>query len=90
MLLASTLIAVNWIAGWLTYRSKVLEALIEGRPVILIHDGHVNQRAVRKVKMTMHELDAAIRAEGCAGPENVRFAVLENNGRISVLLKSKA
>ena len=90
MLLASTLIAVNWIAGWLTYRSKALEALIEGRPVILIHDGHVNQRAVRKVKMTMHELDAAIRAEGCAGPENVRFAVLENNGRISVLLKSKA
>jgi uncharacterized membrane protein YcaP (DUF421 family) len=35
--------------------------------------------------MTMHELDAALRAEGHAGPENVRFAVLENNGRLTVI-----
>src|ERR1700722_12323660 len=35
MILASTLVALNWCVGWLVYRSKRLEALIEGRPVIV-------------------------------------------------------
>ena len=89
MILATALIGLNWCVGWMTYRSKRAEALIEGRPVILIHDGHVDHRAMEEAQMTMHELDAALRAEGCAGPEDVRFAVLENNGRITVIEKRK-
>jgi uncharacterized membrane protein YcaP (DUF421 family) len=85
MILAVTLVAVNWGVAWLTYRNKRLEALIEGRPVILIHNGHVDARALNEVKMTRHELEAALRAQGCAGPEEVRFAVLENNGSVSVV-----
>ena len=42
---------------------------------------------MRRVQLTMHELDAALRAEGCSGVEEVRFALLENNGRITVIQK---
>ena len=38
--------------------------------------------------MTRHELEAALRAQGCAGPEEVRFAVLENNGTVSVIRRN--
>src|SRR3981081_2792761 len=38
VILASTLVALNWCVGWLVYRSKRFEALIEGRPVIVIHN----------------------------------------------------
>src|SRR5712672_3505667 len=42
IILASTLVAINSLVGWLSYRSKSLEALIEGRPVILVHDGKID------------------------------------------------
>ena len=85
LILATTLVGLNWAMGWLTYRSKRLEALIEGRPVILIHDGTIYPRALASVQMTMHELRAALRGAGCAGEEHVRLAVLENNGHVTVV-----
>lgn len=88
VILATTLVALNWCVGWLTYRSKRLELLIEGRPVILIHNGKVDRETLRKSQMTIHELEASIRSQGCAGPEDVRFAVLENNGHVSVIRKN--
>src|ERR1700704_3252211 len=36
---AATLVALNYVVGMVTYRSKKLESLIEGRPQILIHNG---------------------------------------------------
>jgi uncharacterized membrane protein YcaP (DUF421 family) len=89
MILTMTLVGLHWIVAWLTYQNKTIEGLIEGRPVLLIHNGHIDRRAVRKVQMTMHELEAALRAEGCACARDVRFAVLENSGRVSVVMKDK-
>jgi uncharacterized membrane protein YcaP (DUF421 family) len=87
MILAVTLVALNYGVGWLTWRSPRAEALIEGRPVILVHDGVVDRRAMSRVQMTKHELEAALRAEGCAGAVEARFVVLENNGHITVIPK---
>jgi uncharacterized membrane protein YcaP (DUF421 family) len=82
---AATLISVNYLVGFLTYRSKTLEGIIEGRPVILIHNGHVDHRALRSMQITTHELNAALREAGCTCPEEARFAVIENNGHITVI-----
>src|SRR3954468_18373083 len=89
MILAVTLVAINWVIGWMTFHSKPLERLIEGRPVILVHNGHVNRRAMRLTQMTMHELESALRCAGCCGPEDVRYAVLENNGEVAVVPREK-
>ena len=40
---------------------------------------------MRKAALTVHELNASLRAEGCTGPEDVLLAVLENNGHITVV-----
>ena len=87
VILVCTLIAINFLVSWLTFRSKWLAGLIEGRPLVLIHNGRVDLRAMRRVQLTMHELDAALRAEGCSGVEEVHFAMIENNGHITVLAK---
>jgi uncharacterized membrane protein YcaP (DUF421 family) len=89
LILATTLVALNWIVGWLTYRSKWMEVLIEGQPLMLVHDGKINPRALKSVQMTMHELRAALRASGCACEDEVRFAVLENNGHVTVVPKGQ-
>lgn len=85
MILAATLVAINSFIGWLAFRSKRIEALIEGRPIILIHDGKIDHHSLNQVQMTTHELDAALRQAGHSGPCTVRFAVLENTGKISVI-----
>ncbi len=84
MILCSTLVALNSVIGYATFRSKRLEALIEGRPQILIHNGHLDERVMRKEKITHHELMASLRAAGCGAITEVHFAILENNGHISV------
>ena len=85
LILATTLLLLNCLEGWLTFKSKSLEALIEGRPIIVIHNGQIDQAALASVNMTMHELHEALRNNGCTGASQVRFAVVENTGKISVV-----
>jgi uncharacterized membrane protein YcaP (DUF421 family) len=78
---------MNYLVGQLTYRSKFFEALIEGRPVRLIHDGHVLHPNLRRLHMTMHELNASLRATGVACADHVLHATLENTGQLTVIRK---
>ncbi len=87
LILALTLMLLNSLVGWLTFKSKSLEALIEGRPIIVIHNGKIDHAALSSVNMTIHELHEALRNNGCAGASQVRFAVVENTGKISVVRK---
>ena len=84
LLSATTLIAVNWLVGLATFRSKRLEAAIEGRPQVLVHNGKLFEDVLSRAKLTHHELQAALRQCGCACVEDVHTAILENNGSISV------
>lgn len=90
LLCAVTLVAANWVIGFATYHNKRIEALVEGRPQVLIHDGHLYRDVMAGEKLTQHELDAALRAAGCATISEVHFAVIENNGQISVRRKDAA
>ena len=87
ILSAVTLVAINYAVGFVTFRSKKFEALIEGRPQILIHNGQVDEQVMRDAQMTHHELDAALRRAGCACAAEVKFAMLENNGEVSVVAR---
>jgi uncharacterized membrane protein YcaP (DUF421 family) len=84
---AVTLISLNYIVAMLTYRSKRMEALIEGRPQLIIHNGVLVKGALHDARMTHHELNAALRQAGCTCVEEVHYAVLENNGSVSVVPK---
>jgi uncharacterized membrane protein YcaP (DUF421 family) len=84
---ACTLVGINYGVGWLTFKSKFLEGLIEGRPVILVHNGEIRHKAMNSVRMTTHELNAALRAAGCTCADEVQIAILENSGNISVIPK---
>ncbi len=82
---ATTLVGLNFVIGHLTYRSKKIEAIIEGRPEVLIHNGKLFERVMSRAQLTHHELSAALRQAGCACIEEVHLAVIENNGSISVI-----
>ena len=88
---AVTLISLNFLVGYLTYRSKRLEALLEGQPEVLIHNGKLFEKVMARAQLTHHELNAALRRSGCSSVAEVHSAILENNGAISVVaIKDKA
>ena len=86
---AVTLVGLNYLIGYATYRSKRLEALIEGRPQLLIHNGKLYRDVMEQQRLTQHELDAALRRQGVADIAHVRIAMIENNGEITVQLNSE-
>jgi uncharacterized membrane protein YcaP (DUF421 family) len=87
---AGTLVALNYTVGEATFRSKRLEAIIEGRPVIVVHNGKVFEDVLAQVQLTHHELLSALRQSGCACVDDVHSAILENNGAISVIPRNRA
>jgi len=84
---ATTLIALDYAVAFMTYKSRKMEAWIEGTPRILIRDGVLNEDVMRSELLTRHELAAALRASGCAEIGRVRVATLENNGQINISLQ---
>lgn len=86
---AVSLVTTNWLVGLVTYKSKRMEALVEGRPEVLIHNGKLFEKALQHTKITHHELMTALREAGCACIEDVRGALLETDGTISVIPRSK-
>ena len=87
---AATLVLLNYLVGFATYRSKRIEEIIEGRPQVLIHNGQLYNEVMASAQLTHHELTAALRQAGCSCVEEVHSAVLENNGSISVLTRKTA
>ena len=85
LMLAATLISLNWGMSFLARRSKSIEGLLVGRPIFLIRDGLIMESNLRAEKITHHELMAALRGAGCANIEHARHAILETNGAITVV-----
>lgn len=86
---ATTLIVINYFVGSLTFRSKRMEEIIEGRPMVLIHNGKLFEDVMAKAQLTHHELNSALREAGCECVAEVHCAILENNGAITVTERSR-
>ena len=86
---AATLVSLNYLVGFATFSSPRFELIIEGKPEVLIHNGHVDPSVMRRAQLSHHELEAALRQAGCVGTHQVHLAMLENNGAISVIPNSK-
>ncbi len=85
---AATLVGLNFLLGYATFKSKRLEAMVEGRPELIVHNGHVLTEALTRAQITHHELDAALRQAGCGSVNEVQAAILENNGTVTVLKRT--
>jgi uncharacterized membrane protein YcaP (DUF421 family) len=79
----STIALLTVFTAWLSYRVRRLRPLLEGEPVVLVVDGAVIERNLTRERMTREELEAEARQQQIGSLDDVRFAVLETNGKIS-------
>lgn len=80
-----TLLGLDYGLSLLTGRSRRLRRAIEGEPRLLVRDGILLDRALREEKIEPETVRAAVRSHGLARVEDVRLAVLETDGSISVI-----
>ena len=86
---AVTILMLNAAVVEVTYRSKRLRHWLESEPTLLIHNGKVLEANLRRERVTRDDLLGALRRSGLIEPEQVRFAVLEENGVISVVPRNR-
>ncbi|WP_396616379.1 DUF421 domain-containing protein [Lysobacter soli] len=87
LLLAATLIVLNWSVGLLTSRSRKMERLLEGVPVVLAHNGNVYRDVLRRELVSRYDFSKAMREAGCNDVYRIHLALLETDGRITILLR---
>ena len=81
-----TLLLLSMLLSWGSVRSIRLRRLICGSPTALILDGKVQQDAMRHNRFTLDELIEELRSQGVTDLTSVKYAVLETDGQLSVLL----
>jgi uncharacterized membrane protein YcaP (DUF421 family) len=90
LLLALTLLSLNWVVGLVSARSARVEALVEGVPVLLARDGKVYKDVLRRELISRADFDKAMRECGCEDIEDIRMAVLETNGHITLVTRDRS
>jgi len=74
--------------AWLSFRFARLRPLLEGEPTLLIADGEILARNLRRERMTVGEIRAEARLQSIGSLKDIRYAVLETNGKISFITDS--
>ena len=81
-----TLLALSMLLSYGCMRSIRLRRLVCGSPTTLIKDGQLQQAAMRANRFTLDELIEALRSQGVTDLTTVKYAILETDGQLSVLL----
>lgn len=85
-----TVVCLEVIFSFIMTRVPFLKRLFVGKPSILIDKGKVDTKELLRVRVTVEELMSELRSHGVGNPGDVYYAVMEENGSISVLMKAKS
>ena len=77
---AFSLLAINWIVVRVLFRSPRLNRALEGRPAVLIRDGHVDRKALEHEALTREELIEVVHRQGFEHVHDIHRCELEPNG----------
>ena len=81
-----TLLAITMALSVLSLKSIRFRNLICGRPSVIMEHGSILQNALAKNRFTVDELLEELRLQGITDLSTVKYAILENSGRVSVIL----
>lgn len=84
-----TLLSITMLISVLTMKSVWVRTLICGRPSIIIRNGQLEQREMRRNRLTVDELLEELRCQGYTDPSVIQYAILETNGQLSILPKAR-
>ena len=85
LIVAATLVALNYLIGFASARSQLIDKLVEGEPVVIVRNGRVLKEVMRRNNLPQTDLEEAMRKSQVTDPSDVAIAMLETNGEITVI-----
>ncbi|WP_245736904.1 DUF421 domain-containing protein [Salibacterium qingdaonense] len=80
--------ALTVLFGLVDLHSRKARHLMEGEPIILIHQGEILEKALRRTRLDVNALKAMLRQKNAFAVSKVAYAVLETDGNLSVMKKT--
>ena len=84
-----TLVVLHFSLTMLSRASSKFSSFLSGKPVIVINPDGIDFRALRNLNLSVDDVFEAIRGCGYFSIEQIQFAIMETNGKMSVLPKSR-
>ncbi len=80
-----TIGAIAYADSWLSYWDHGMEAILEGKPSIVVKKGEFHLPGMRRERMNEKDVLAALRLKGIRDMREVEFALVEHDGSVSVV-----
>ncbi len=80
-----TLVLIQLGIGYITLKSSNIRRIVDGNPVVIIKNGKLNFEQMTKLRYSLDDLVMQLREQGIGSIEEVNYAVLENDGKLSIL-----
>jgi uncharacterized membrane protein YcaP (DUF421 family) len=88
LIVISTITLLSVAVSWISFRSSKVRVVTEGEPIILVQDGQIIERNLRRERLSHGDVQEEARRQQVASLEDVRWAILEKEGTISFIPKS--
>ena len=80
---------IAWLVSYFTMKSMVLRRIIIGTPTVLIQNGKIIEKNLRKMMIDINDLLEQCRSNGTFDIGEIEYAIMEANGKISILPKKE-
>ena len=87
VIVVSTIAALQVGTSYLTFRSRRARRVLEGEPIVILQDGKLIERNLKRERLTEDEVAEEMRAQQIASVEDVEWGILESSGNMSFIPK---
>ncbi len=85
LIIAIALVLSNELVSYIGLYSKSFADVVDGVPEVLVHNGKVFHKIMRKERITDEDLKSALRMSGLMNLDEVEYAIIEATGHISII-----
>jgi uncharacterized membrane protein YcaP (DUF421 family) len=85
-----TMAGLTVLVSYLSFKSSRMRKALDGEPIVLVMNGRLLEGNLKRQRMTRSELEAEVRLQQAESIEDVKLAVLETAGNVSVIPKSSS
>ena len=78
------LVVIQILISYISLKNDKIRYIIDGKPNMIIKDGKINFKEMKKIRYTLDDLLTQLRLQGVKSIDKVKYAILESNGSLSV------
>lgn len=90
MLAVLVIVLIDKICSFLSLKFQSVKKLLEGQPCYIVYQGKLDQEKLKKLNYSVNDLSHHLREAGVGSLSDVEFAVLETDGKLSVIEKNQS